>query len=725
MTRNLFLLLTLALPGALPAQTDSTHVVRGAVRDSAGKPIFGVDVFLLSTLEGGATDSLGRFTFRTAVRGVVALMARKIGLLPARLSLTLPTAGPIDIVVQAEPVALEEISVSAGTYIAGEERGAQLTPLEVATTPGTTADIGRAIQTLPGVQSVDEGNAIFVRGGDYLETKTFVNDALLLTGFRYDNPTGTFSNTPNAFLLDGIFFSSGGFGARFGNALSGVVSLRTLGRPATTTGTLSAGLGALSASGAWAPSGTAGVRGTLTRFSTSPIFWLNGTPREYDPAPNGVDASLSAVWSYREGAELKVFAISQESRFGLVQEPGSHCEQREAICPAVYRSKSRNSVAIVSWRDGFGRFSQTASLALGARRQNEAFGGFFDLDSDSDLVHFFTYAGYDATDRLTVRAGGEWERLAGRFSGVKGFAIESGATDNRLAAFVEADWRLAGRLKVTPGIRTDRASLPGRRTWDPRLAAAWLVGRDATLTFAAGVYHQVAQPLFYDPELGRPGLDPMRADQVVGGFQLGEGEKIFRIEAYAKRYSDLAQLDREHAVVDAGSGTSKGFDLFLKGSAFWRVTGRLAYSYIHARRTDPNTGVLAPAPADITHALTLVLERPLAQAINSGIAFHYATGRPYTRVVSATFDPLQDNYVPTFGPPMGDRVPDLIRLDANVSRIVSLGPKAFLVVYASVNNLLDRRNIYSYTYTRDYTQRIAVPSLFNRSYYFGATLTTR
>ena len=84
------------------------------------------------------------------------------------------------------------------------------------------------------------------------------------------------------------------------------------------------------------------------------------------------------------------------------------------------------------------------------------------------------------------------------------------------------------------------------------------------------------------------------------------------------------------------------------------MTGRMSYSFIRARRTDPNTGVLAPAPADITNALTVVLERPLALALNSGIAFHYATGRPYTRVVSATFDPVGNNYVPTFGPPMGE-----------------------------------------------------------------------
>lgn len=717
MMRNLLALFLAALPASLPAQADSTHIVRGAVRDSAGKPVSGVDVFILATLDGGPTDSLGRFQFRTSVRGPSSIMARKIGHTPVTLTVTLPSAAPIAIVLGALPVALEEISVSAGTFIAGEERGAQLTPLEVATTPGTTADIGRTIQTLPGVQNVDEGNALFVRGGDYLETKVFVNDALLLAGFRYDNPTGTFSNTPNAFLLDGIFFSSGGFGARFGNALSGVVSLRTLGRPPKNLAALSAGLGALSASGGWAPSAKVGVRGTLTRFNTTPIFWLNGTPREYQPAPNGTDASASATWSYRGTGELKLFAIDQRNRLGLVQQLPNATD--------TYRSRTSNSVAILSWHDSFGRFSQTASLALGARRQQEAFGSFLDLHIDSNLAHFFTYAGYDATDRLTVRAGGEWERIEGSFQGRKGVDLSSRLTDDRLAAFVEADWRLLERVKVTPGLRTDRASLPGKRTADPRLAAAWLVGPDATITFAAGVYHQVPEPLFYDEQLGLPGVAPMRADQVVGGFQWGESARIFRIEAYAKRYRDLAQMDRDNRVVPGGTGNAHGVDVFLKGPALWSITGRVAYSYIRARRTDPNTGILAPAAADITHAFTLVAERPLGRAMNTGIAAHYATGRPYTRVVSATFNPFENVYAPSFGPPMGDRVPPLIRLDANISRIVSLGPKAFVVFYASVNNLLDRKNVYQYTYTRDYSQRITIPSLFNRSFYFGATLTTR
>ncbi len=278
---------------------------------------------------------------------------------------------------------------------------------------------------------------------------------------------------------------------------------------------------------------------------------------------------------------------------------------------------------------------------------------------------------------------------------------------------------------MTPGLRTDRSQLSAQRSWDPRLAAAWLLGTHATLTLAAGTYHQVPEPLFFDALLGRPGLPPMRADQLVGGFQLGEGERILRIELYEKRYRDLAQMDRDNRVVLGGTGTSHGLDFFLKGEAPGKVKGRMAYSYICARRTDPNTGVVAPAPADITHAGTLGLERPITQSTNSGIAVHFATGRPYTEVLSADFDPTLNTFVPTFGPPMGSRVPVLFRIDANLSRIVSLGPKAFVVLYASVNNLLDRKNIYQYTYTRDYTQRIEVPSLFNRSFYFGATLSTR
>ena len=126
---------------------------------------------------------------------------------------------------------LVPITVQAGAYKAGNERGATLTALEVVSTPGATADVARAMQTLPGVQNVDEGTGLFVRGGDVSETKVLLNNVVMLSPYNYETPTGNYTVTVNPFLLDGIFFSSGGFGARYGNILSGVADLRTAGRP--------------------------------------------------------------------------------------------------------------------------------------------------------------------------------------------------------------------------------------------------------------------------------------------------------------------------------------------------------------------------------------------------------------------------------------------------------------------------------------------------------------
>ena len=106
----------------------------------------------------------------------------------------------------------------ASSYTASEERTATLTPLEVVSIPGTAADVNRALQTLPGIQQVDEGTGLFVRGGDAYETKVFPNDAALLNPMDIQSPNGTFMGTVDPFLLDGIGFSSGGFGARSGNA---------------------------------------------------------------------------------------------------------------------------------------------------------------------------------------------------------------------------------------------------------------------------------------------------------------------------------------------------------------------------------------------------------------------------------------------------------------------------------------------------------------------------
>ena len=124
--------------------------------------------------------------------------------------------------------ALDAVVITAGTMESGDKaRVSVLKPLDIVTTAGSAGNIIAALQTLPGTQSVGEDGRLFVRGGEANETQTFVD------GIRVAQPYGaTTNNLPtrgrfSPFLFSGIAFSTGGYSAEYGEALSSVLLLNT------------------------------------------------------------------------------------------------------------------------------------------------------------------------------------------------------------------------------------------------------------------------------------------------------------------------------------------------------------------------------------------------------------------------------------------------------------------------------------------------------------------
>jgi hypothetical protein len=580
---------------------------------------------------------------------------------------------------------------------------------------------------LPGVQTVDEGTALFVRGGDYTETKILLDGAILMNPTQLRTPTGTFVGTVDPFLLDGIFFSSGGFGARYGNALSGIASLRTLGRPSRNSGTASAGIGAISGAIAVALPKTAGLRVAANRLDLSPFFRLNGTTQHYDPAPTGHDLSASAVWNYRPSGEVKLFALDQTSRLGIGVD--------EASVSGIYDVDARSGASIMTWRDLFGALGASASASVSRLTDVEAFGA-YGLETRLRSAQISTMVERaSSTAAPTLRGGAEWERTTSSFAGaipLSGDDVGEGApvselgsrgTGDRVAMFAEAEWRVAQRLGITTGVRGDRSTLSSVTTVDPRVSASFAVTSSATITAAAGIYHQVADPLLYDRAFGDPALVPMRSAQFVLGGQIDGDTRSARVEAYVKHYDHLAQLTRDHDVVAEGTGTSRGVDVWAKGPLGGGFDGRFAWSVLSARRTDPVAGVVARAPFDVTNSITAIVERRWAGAIMTAVAYRHATGKPFTPVIGATHDATRDLWIPSYGPPMSERLPAYHRLDASASYFRQFSPSLQGVVYWSISNVLDRDNVHAYHYSRDYETRIPTRSIFNRAHYFGVSLT--
>ncbi|MDX2183744.1 MAG: TonB-dependent receptor [Gemmatimonadaceae bacterium] len=702
------------LAASIPALVDSTTRVIGRVARPDGAPVDRAVVSLLEASDTTLTAADGRFVLVTTARGLVTLVVRKLGFVPATADLHLPIDTTVRLTLVPAPVIITAMRVeAAGEYRVASGSTGAMTPLDVVVTPGAAANVMRALQTLPGAQAVDEGTGLFVRGGDVTETRVLVDDAVMLSPTRLDNPTGHVTSALQPFLLSRATFSSGGFGAAYGNTLSGLVRLETAGRPTQNTATLSASIGSLSAAGAWAPRAGVGVRASAGLSNLAPLMRTFGDAQPFAPPPRGGDASIIAEIATSSSGRLRLFALRQRGEFGV--------GAADITGTASYRGDTREGLSVLSWRDSSTWLRPAITIGESAFDRREGVGA-AGLATRLVAQHATARLTAVVSPRLSLLLGLDRERLRSRYAGDGDAALGRPGFDvsvpsDRTGGVGELTWRPVNPLQLVAGVRRDAYSLTDARTVDPRLSLAWDLAA-VGLTASWGMYSQIAEPLYYRGPSS--GFTPMRVEQTILGIQRGDDTTGIRIEWWHKRWFDLQQLTPDYVAVPGGRGDGRGADVQLKWRFAANVKSRLSWSTVRARRTDARSGVLAAAPADVRHSIAWITDRVYGPVTISS-ALRWASGRPFTDVVGAT--PLAGGgFDPTFGAPNAARLPNYWRSDLSASWFRPLSGGPALVVWGALANVFARDNVMRYTWTADYRERRPVLAPFNRSLYVGATL---
>lgn len=708
-----------SLPGPRPV----VQWVEGWVEASDGRPIEGANVFILETLEGDLTDRDGSFGFETRGEGQLTLIIQADQFIEYRYEFK-EWSEPQKFVLEWRPVEIEGVVVEAGRLMTSSDPEWGLSTLDIVRTPGAAADIYRAFQTFAGIQHLDEGAGLFVRGGAPFETKVFLDDLVVLSPYRYESPTGGFFGAFDPFLLDQIYFSTGGFGARYGDALSGVADLSTRGVGERSWGGLTTSLATQSVTISHPLGRGFGVNLTGTVTDTRLLFRLNQIGAEFTEPPGGSDLSGGLSWRYTSRGRVSLFALDQRSRLGLIiDEPDYRGE---------LGAREANRLIALSWKDRFGAFNPRLSLGRAwANSENEF--GVLEIERGESLDQMRGELGIDLGGWVSLTVGAEFEgrgaEIAGRLPrefydsrpGAPARPIDAAVEAERWGGFTELDLLPQPDLRLTLGLRTDHSNLTSRSSLDPRLTLAYRPAEGLTLLAAWGGYHQVADPLLY-LRRGEDGLIPMYARHLVTGFHFEGAGSVVRLEAYDKDYHDLVQERRDGGVAAGGVGRSRGFDLFIEGPELYGLEGRFSWSFLSARRTDPETGVSARSPFDIRHTLSLVVDQRLGESWFLSGSARYATGRPYTPVIDARYDATRGLWAPIYGAPYSERLPDFSRIDLSLNHLLSLGGGNLLIVFLAVTNLLDRTNVHEITYSPDYSEPRLIRSQFERVFYIGASL---
>ncbi|MGB5434772.1 MAG: TonB-dependent receptor, partial [Maribacter sp.] len=224
MLKSTLLSLTCLFTTALFAQTN----ISGTVTDEKNNPIIGANVYLEGTYDGATSDAQGYFSFETGEKGTQTLVVSMIAYETHYEVGDVSMLKNMVIKMRETINQLKGVTLTAGSFSAGDNsKVSVLKPLDIVTTAGAAGDFVAALQTLPGTSTVSGDGRLFVRGGTAGETQVFID------GLRVFQPfNATVNNIPtrgrfSPFLFKGITFSTGGYSAEYGQALSSVLLLNT------------------------------------------------------------------------------------------------------------------------------------------------------------------------------------------------------------------------------------------------------------------------------------------------------------------------------------------------------------------------------------------------------------------------------------------------------------------------------------------------------------------
>jgi vitamin B12 transporter len=710
------------------AYAQEKTIIKGKVTGENAKPLDGANLVIEGTIDGDVTDENGEFEFDTKKSGQQNLIitaidyTEKIHLIEITPGVTLE----LSIRLSKSEIKTQEILVTASSFTSGTNSQVTLTPLEIVRIPGADADLYRAITTFPGSNQVDEGSRIAVRGGDPNEVITIIDQATLYNPFIFDDTFNSSSySTINPWGLRGINFTSGGFSAKFGNALSAVLDLKSFNMPRGKGMFAWLGLANASLAGVYLnQNGNLGATFSAGKLFLQPYFAINGEHTEYSPIPQS--NSFGGTLSFKLGQKgfVKLYGNYNDDKIGILNNSPSF--------KGYYNSNSQSyftNLAFILFPSANTALNASVSYSLYDR--NTQYGI---LDTRSKDIYSKGRADltYQLESNFDINTGAEYEYDGYEIEGAvpshsynlrlnaPSFQINDNMNSGRVGAYIEGQWRVTNSFFIIPGFRSDYHTLSEKISFDPRLSFGYRVGDHHFIRSALGVYHQYPKPQYYiNRSTFLTSIKAESANHYILGYEYNnDGNLIFRVEGFYKDYKDLLIFNSIDQSYDSrGKGFAKGIDVFLKSKIANKFTGWISYSFTDSKR-EQFTLKLSPSNFDITHSVSVVGSYNVTESIVTGMSLKTSTGKPYTPVTGSSYVPAYDVYAPVYGDKNSGRFPNYFRVDMNAQYIFSLLGR-FAVAVIAVNNVFDQKNLYGYTYNFDYSEQIEIESLNQRSVYLG------
>lgn len=672
----------------------------------------------------------GNFSIAKIPAGSFSLLAEAEGFDPQRIDVTIKAGEATQVKFNLEPatLSLSQVAVAPSTFSIMNRQAASVSYLDRETinnTPHFGGDPLRALGTLPGTSSNDFGASFNIRGGEYREVLVTLDGMELTNPFHLKDFSGVFSYFDSE-ILGGLNLSTGGFDARYGNALSAVMEVDTL-TPTNKSSSLNLSFGNLGFQtegtfagglGSYLFSARRGYLDLLLSFTDDDEEEEEG---EQDITYYDSYGKIRYLLSDNQALTLSYMLagddfLANEIEEGEIEDTDS--SYRDFYLWANLRSSwspNLTSETTLYWSD------LTQDRIASSIEPSE---GYSIVDNRTlESVGIKTDFEYSSNDRFLWRFGAEMREVKAEYTytselqgdPIGGLPLQEPIDiflrpeGREMAAYITSRMRLSDKLVAEVGLRYDDQEILDDSQVSPRFNLAYETDRSGTWRFAYGVYHQAERAHDLQVADGVTTFSqPERADHWLLGwdYRFANGLDL-RLEGYYKdlqnlrtRYENLTRslviypgTGRDRVQLPVTEGTIHGLEAVLKQDLGGKFSWFLNYAWSQAEDKTAD-GVTIPRQWEQEHTLNLNANYRPGSKWNFNASWIYHSGWRTTPLDLVSDGAGGFNIVP--GEIFSDRFPAYHRLDVRINRNVYRNNKRAFQLYLDINNLYNRKNIRGY-----------------------------
>jgi hypothetical protein len=741
-----FILVFINLLLALNAFPQQKGEINGRITDKiTQQPIIGGIVEIIQITLKTGTDENGYFILSDIPVGIYSVKFSSIGyksLIKDFISVN--SGSSLNLLAELELASTDEINVEAERFEKPVDISNSFKNLsfeEIRRSPGGFEDIGRVIQTLPGVSFVNDGrNDLIVRGGSPAENLFLVDGAPIknINHFGSQGATGGPASIIDLNFIREVNFLTGGFPAKYGDKLSSVIDIKlregnrkkfmgNLNLSATGLGGILEGPIGSSQKGSWLFS----VRRSYLDF----VF--NAVGFGFIPEYNSMQ--LKGVYNLNEHNILTVNAVGNLDKVSFNNDKLDDRQKNENILKnnqygytyslelfTLLSDKSYSNINLSRSYSNFDYSGRDASFIEKFKNQS--------VESENVLKVEYNLLPNKNTE---IATGIEWRII--NFANVIKTAQDTLYTLNpntgsryilpaldfntdyttyKASAFLQVTQKIFKIFKFNLGLRYDYFDFIKKKNLvSPRASATVSLRSNLNLNFSYGVFYQSPSYVWLVSNSQNRDLKNIRADHYIAGIEyLPAKDARFTIEVYYKKYSDYpASTLRPYFVlannggnyentsnfgleplISAGVGYAKGIELFFQKTLSEVLYATVNISLFKARYTSLD-GI--ERKSDFDNGLLFVSNGGYiaGKGWELSAKFRYFGGRPYTPINSADGSQSISQY-------NSARLPDYYSLDVRADKRWNF-KKWTLVTYVDIQNITGKKNISGYQWNK-YTKVI-------------------